>query len=294
MDVEFLSRMPPWDWPDGADETIRTTLRDRSASAAARELAAELAGRLVVMDDELADVVLELISDPDEDDGIRGRAAISLGPVLEEADLASQDDLDDASVSPETAERIRKTLRAMYTDGEAPTYVRRRVLEASVRHPEPWHEGAVRSAYHSGDHEWKVTAVFCMGHVAGFEDEILDAIRSGDPRLRHEGVVAAGRQEVRQAWPLIRPLLLAPTQDRSLLFAAIEAVVGVRPEAASAVLDPLLDSDDPDVAEAAEEAADMADAFLAGPDDAEAPGPDGFGGGPLPGPPGNGSGGRAL
>lgn len=290
MDVEFLSQLPPWDWPDDAGETIQRTLRDRSAPASARTLAADLAGHLVVMTDELAATLLDLLEDPREDDELRGRAALAVGPVLEELHLELFEDPDEASVSPRMGETIRRTLRDVYLDGEASTYVRRRVLETSIRHSEPWHEGAVRSAYHSGDRGWLVTAVFCMGHLSGFEDEILEAVRSDDRDVRYQGVVAAGRAEVREAWPYIRPLLLGPTDDRALLLAAVEAVVGVRPEAAGAVLAPLVDSDDPEVVEAAEDSAEAAEAFLGGSDGL---GLGELGPGPPSGPRGDGSGGRA-
>lgn len=290
MDVEFLSQLPPWDWPEDAGETILRTLREPSAPAAARTAAADLASHLVVMTDELAATLLDLLEDPREDDELRGRAALAVGPVLEELDLELFGDPDEASVSPRMGETIRRTLRDVYLDGEASKHVRRRVLETSIRHPEPWHEGAVRSAYHSGDHEWVVTAVFCMGHLPGFGDEILDAVRSDDREIRYQGVVAAGRRDVREAWPQIRPLLLGPTDDRALLFAAVEAVVGVRPEAAGAVLAPLVDSGDPEIVEAAEEAVEAAQAFLGGSDGSRLgeTGP-----GSPPGPRGDGSGGRA-
>lgn len=291
MDVELLSQLPPWDWPEDAGETILRTLRDRSAPASARTLAADLAGHLVVMSDELATTLLDLLEDPREDDELRGRTALAVGPVLEELDLELFDDPEEASVSPRMGETIRRTLRDVYLDGEASKFVRRRVLETSIRHPEPWHEGAVRSAYHSGDREWIVTAVFCMGRLPGFEDEILEAVRSDDRDVRYRGVVAAGRAEVRKAWPHIRPLLLGPTDDRALLLAAVEAVVGVRPEAAAAVLAHLVDSHDAGIVEAAEEAMEAAEAFLGGSDGS---GFDGPGSRPPPsGPRGDGSGGRA-
>jgi hypothetical protein len=49
--------------------------------------------------------------------------------------------------------------------------VRRRVLEASVRAPQDWHQEAIREAYSSGDESWRLTAVFCMRFVRGFKDQ---------------------------------------------------------------------------------------------------------------------------
>jgi hypothetical protein len=54
-------------------------------------------------------------------------------------------------------------------DASVPTDVRRRILEASVRAPQDWHRDAIRAAYASDDDVWRLTAVFCMRSVRGFE-----------------------------------------------------------------------------------------------------------------------------
>ena len=42
-------------------------------------------------------------------------------------------------------------------DSSIPKQVRRRILEASVRAPEDWHQNAIRAAYSSGDKDWMLT-----------------------------------------------------------------------------------------------------------------------------------------
>ena len=56
-----------------------------------------------------------------------------------------------------------------FMDGDIPKDVRREILEASVRAPQDWHQEAVRMAYSSDDESWRLTAVFCMCYIRGFE-----------------------------------------------------------------------------------------------------------------------------
>lgn len=268
MNLETLVVLPDWEWPAEAPAILVEVLRDREADAAQREVAAELAGSLVVMNEDLAEALLDILHDPRESDALRGFAAIAFGPVLEEIDMDLRLDPDDVPpVSELTGRRIRSTLHELYLDADSPTYVRRRVLEASIRHQEGWHEGAIRAAYHTEDPEWRLTAVFCMGHVPGFEDSIVEALDSSDPATEREALRAAGARGVTEAWTHIRRILRTPGAERELLLTAIEAAAWVRPDEAPEPLVPLLDSADPVIADAAEDALGTAAAFGLEPDD---------------------------
>lgn len=259
--MRTLYEIPPWDWPADAGETLLAALKSRTVGAddPDRLLAAELAGNLIVMNDDIAGVLLDIIRDPAEPAGMRGAAAIALGPALEELHLELFDDIEGPVVSEQAARAIREGLRQAYQDADAPKEVRRRALEASVRAEADWHAGAVRAAYDSGDDEWRLTAVFCMSYVAGFEREIEEALESDDPILVYEAVRAAGNRGVEAAWPRIRELILLGGEgDRSLLLAAIDAVPTVMPEEAEDALVDLSDSDDAEIAEAATDAIVMA------------------------------------
>lgn len=122
MDLSSLSGIPPWDWPEDADEMLLNALRDRGVAPDERTLAAELASSLVVMGDELARALLEVVGEPGDDPEFRGQAAIALGPTLEEAllDDYGLDPEADAPVSEEVATATRTTLWNVYTDPEAP------------------------------------------------------------------------------------------------------------------------------------------------------------------------------
>jgi hypothetical protein len=262
MDLKTLLDTPPWDWPRDAGWTLRKILVDHQASESDRLIAAELVGDSTVINDELADALLMVVCSADEPDELRARAAISLGPVLEQADTDGFEDPDDAPPITERAFRnIQSTLKKLYLDNRTPKEVRRRILEASVRAPETWHQNAIKDAYSSGDKEWILTAVFSMRWVRGFDDQILLALKSDDPEIHLEAVIAAGNWELDGAWSHMVELINDAHTPKPLLLAAIGAVGSIRPAEAGEILVDLADSDDEEIAEAADEA--MAEAEIA-------------------------------
>ena len=260
MDLATLQLREPWDWPKTAAETIRKVLRDRSAKPEDRLLAAEMAGENVVMDEEMAGRLVAVVGSKEEPEPLRARAAISLGPVLEECDMEGFDE-DDPMSAPPISEgmfhEIQATLRRVHDDASAGKELRRRALEAAVRAEDDWHAEAVRAAYASDDPEWKLTGVFGMQYVKGFDEEILKSLKSVDPEIRFEAVRAAGNRELRDAWPEIEALLSPDNPDRDLLMAAIEASVYVNPEEASDLLAELETSEDEEISQTAIAAMEM-------------------------------------
>jgi len=192
MDLKTLQDTPPWDWPTDAGKKFQEILNDHQADTTDRLIAVELAGDLTVINDELTDALTAIIGSPDEPGRLRARAAIALGPVLEQADTDGFEDPDDVPISRRTFRNIQDLLQKLYFDNSIPKEVRRRILEASVRAPESWHQSAIRAAYSSGDKDWMLTAVFAMGRVRGFDDQILEALKSADPEIHYEAVEAAG------------------------------------------------------------------------------------------------------
>jgi hypothetical protein len=258
MNLHDLESTPSWEWPADAGRLLLATLRDESATETDRRFAAELAGDMVVINDELAAALIAILENGREVEEIRSRAAISLGPVLEQVDIDRLDDSEDLPITEATFRRILESLRRICLDVNAPTEVRRRALEGSVRAPETWHRDAIAAAFASDDEEWKLTAVFCMRFVKGFDDQILEALTSTDPDIHCEAVVAAGNWEVDGAWSHIAALLASESTDKPLLLAAIEALATIRPDEAPEILGDLLDSDDEDIVDAAQEALAMA------------------------------------
>jgi hypothetical protein len=270
MNLKTLQDTPPWDWPTGAGKIIQKTLSDNRAKVSDRIIAADLAGNLVAINDDLANALVGIVSSPAEPEPLRAMAAISLGPVLEQSDISEFDDPDDLPPITElTFRNIQDSLHKLYADDSIPKEVRRRILEATSRAAEPWHQNAIRAAYASGDRDWMLTAVFGMRWVKGFDDQILEALNSADPEIHYEAVEAAGNWALDGAWSHTVALVNNAGTPRPLLLAAIGAVASIRPAEARRVLTDLADSDDEEIAEAADEAIGMAEAATYEEDDEE-------------------------
>jgi hypothetical protein len=267
MELTDLRDTPPWEWPGDAGRQIRKLLNNRNADPAERLLAAEFAGDLTVLDNDLANVLLTVLRNNEEPEELRAEVAIAFGPVLEmgfiefDEELGEFDDPDALPISLGQFHTIQDALGRVYNDPAAPKLVRRKVLEASVRAPEPWHQDAVRTAYTSADPEWVLTAVFAMQYVPGFENEILEALNSSDPEIHFEAVVAAGEKELKAAWPHIFSLATDDSAEKNLRIAAIGAIGSNRPQGADELMTELADSEDEDIAAAAEEVLSAEDPF---------------------------------
>ena len=257
MDLDTLKTIPTWEWPLDAGRIILDALQNDRADASDRFLAVELAGSSGEVDNELAEALLSILKSTNDPETLRKRAAISLGFALEYAFMDGFDARDDEMITESMFRNIQETLHRLYRDARIPREVRRRVLEASVRAPENWHKEAVRASYRSNEEDWKLTAVFCMQYIGGSEKEILESIGSQNPDIHYEAIWAAGNWEIDAAWLHITALISLDQTDKDLLFAAIEAAILIRPDEAVEILYPLLDSDDQDIVDAADEALAM-------------------------------------
>jgi hypothetical protein len=269
MDLKALQDTPPWDWPRDAGKRFQKVLIDRQAKASDRLVAAELAGDFTVINDELANSLTAIIRNPDEPDELRATAAIALGPAIEQAGIDGFEDPDDVPITESTFRNIQDSLRTLHLDRSVPKEVRRRILEASVRAPEDWHADAISAAYSSGDRDWMLTAVFSMRWVRGFDDQILEALKNGDPEIHYEAVRAASNWELAAAWSHVDALIHDTGTPKELLLAAIDAAASIHPAEARENLADLADSEDEEIAEAANEAIEMAEAIPGEEDDEE-------------------------
>ena len=262
MDLKTLYDTPPWEWPRNAGKRFQETLLNPGAKESDRLIAAELAGSLVVMNAELAGSLLAIIRGSGEPEGLRAKAAIALGPVLEQAYTDEFDDPEDVPITQPMFLKIQKSLQILYLDNTIPKEVRRRILEASVRAPENWHREAIGAAYSSGDKELVLTAVFSMRWVRGFDDQILEALKSADPLIHYEAVKSAGTWGPDKAWSHVVDLVNDSSTPKHLLIAAIVAVGCIRPSEAREILTEFAGSDDEDIAEAADETILIAEGTL--------------------------------
>jgi HEAT repeat protein len=240
-----------WEWPESARETIRSALSDDEPAVRLRAvgLVAEIA------DDELAGELLRIIRE-DSDPEVSARAAIALGPALEMYDIEGLGADFDAGepLSERVFEQIVAELEAVYRDASAPVLVRRRALEAAVRAPREWQEAAARAAFEAEDLDWQVTAVFCMGHLRGFDRQILKALDSDVESLVLEAVVAAGQADVVEASSRVLDLAAATDTTHALRVAAIGALGRLNPKGSKKLLTEMRRSPDAEILAAAEDA----------------------------------------
>lgn len=258
MEVNALYKTDPWDWPENTAAQLLSLLNNPDTPDADLIKVVEMAGNHCVINDDLVAALINVVGRDSCDETVRGRAAISLGPVLEDVDLYGFEDPDEVPISESTYQSIEDTFEKLYFDVNVPKEVRRRILEASVRAPQSWHKEAIQEAYEHADNDWQLTAVFCMTYVHGFKKHILKALDSDDPEIQYEAVCAAGTNEIDAAWPHIEPLLTLNNPNKPLLLAAIDASIQIKPKLAGPRLNELLESDDQDVVDAVYEAMAMA------------------------------------
>jgi HEAT repeat protein len=253
--LEQLKAVPPWDWSEEAGDWLREALQDDDEQT--RLVAARLAS--AVVDDGLAGELLRVCrEDPTAE--VASAAAIALGPALEECYVEYDEGLADAMPDlPETAplsrevyQRVVETLEGIYHDADCPTKVRRRALEAAVRAPRDWQVGAARAAHRSEDSDWRMTAVFCMGYLPGFEETILKAMTEDEhPGVRREALLAAGNQEIDAAGPEVLRVAGDRGAPTELRIAAVAALETIFPEGSQELLETLAEAEDEELAEAA-------------------------------------------
>lgn len=257
----MTDRPIPLDSFDEADRELVAALR--SDDAAVRSYA--LGEVHAVVDDALARELLSFARDDDRDPEERGRALIALGPSLEESSYEEDSegtlpsggaDWWDAPFSDAAYQQLHDELRRLYHDAGVPKLVRRRALEAAVRAPRDWQREAAAAAWSSDDPEWRVTALFAMGFLGGFRDEIVEAFEGADPVLRGQAIRAAGYSED-AAQALREPILVLaadPGADREDRLAAIWALGEAQPDGAEDVLEDASKDPDREIAAAVEEA----------------------------------------
>lgn len=213
------------------------------------------------MDDGIALAIVAL-AESDASEDVRADALVALGPLLEEGWDEDDGDwdgdpgmVDVAGVSREAFEAVRTRTRALYTDARQPALVRRRAFEVLIRDLQPEHAAEVRAHYAGGDPDWRRTAVFAMGVVPGFERELASLVATADGDLLFEAVRAAGAMEVRGAAGRIRRLAASEDTPRDLRIEAIVALPDVD-AGCHELLEDLMESDDPEIADLAEDAMD--------------------------------------
>jgi len=249
--LELLRDTDVWQWPAGADEAIASGLG--AADITVKTLALESAAS--VIDDRLAGLALALLANQQEEQEVRVAAVEALGSALEECCFCEEEALsEEAPLSGAVITEIQRTLRRLYYDSATPDLVRQRLLVTAVRSPQPWHEGAIRACFASGDEHWQVAALECMALYTGFSSEVLTALRYSQPRLQIQAIHTAGALALTEAAPVIVALAHDEEVSMELRLAAIASLPKLGAPAAVEALEHLLRNPQPRLRKAAEEA----------------------------------------
>lgn len=248
--LRALEEVDAYEWPAESAGVILEALLGTDEEE--RHTALGLAGDLVVMNDPIATALLAILADRQAAPDDRGRAAIALGPALEECQLADWDDVSDVPViSRSLFVTARAALRDAWADTENPTIVRRQALEAAVRAPDEWQRVALTEAFRTGDRDWRLCGLFCAGYVSGFEMQVFAALEDEDEGIVMQAVLAAGDAQLSLAGPNLLALADAEATPRALREAAIDALGHVDVPGRQRVLSQLVSGNDPGLSDLA-------------------------------------------
>lgn len=249
MDLDALEALPTWEWPAGADAIVAEVLRGSDREARLR--AARLAGHLY--HDEGTVALLTDIAAAEPDPEVRARAAVALGPALEDCDTSLGLPYG-TEVSEATFERACQVLERVARDPALPKVVRRRALEGAVRAPRGWQEALIRRACGETDPEWRMTGVFCAARYPDLHGLALEALDDAELEVRIEAVRAVGEIGAREEVARLIRLVEARDTPPDLRLAAVGSLGEMGVSQAVPALTSLLSSDDADLADAAEAA----------------------------------------
>ncbi len=148
---------------------------------------------------------------------------------------------------------------SLHNNQAEPLDVRRRALEALANSSHPSVSKLIRAAYHHGNHELKIGAIFAMGRSCNtmWRDLLLDELESGDNECVYEAIAACGQIQLQDSVQHISELTLS--DDREIQLMAIWALGEIGGKRAFEILTQLDEAiDDDDTAAVIDEALDSA------------------------------------
>lgn len=182
--------------------------------------------------------------DPSED--VQAAAAAALGKYALLAECGKLRDVYNQTLS--------KSLLAVVNTPSKPLVVRRRALESVSAFSQPGVEDAIKAAYVSGDHDYKMSALFAMGRYCdtAFMPILTVELSSPDSETRYEAASALG--EMGEEAAVSHLVELMDDADTDVQMAAIRSLGEIGGEQAKKVLQKCLASTNEAIAEMAEDA----------------------------------------
>ncbi|MCA9797488.1 MAG: HEAT repeat domain-containing protein [Candidatus Eremiobacteraeota bacterium] len=253
--IELLEQVESWQWPPATGQVLVAIFKtDQNQDMRCR--AALMLGDLAIFNEQIGQALLAAVRDADQPVDVRAAAAVALGPALEQTELVGFDDLefDPPPLPEELFEQIQETFHDLSLDPTQPALLRRRTLEASVRAPEAWHRESVEKAWKTNDSEWQITAVFCMGYLPGFEDKVLEALKSPYQMVVNEAVFTAAERGMPEVFERLATMARDGQLSDEQRFTAIGGLGAMATQESVAVLNELSTSTHEEIARAAKEA----------------------------------------
>ena len=193
------------------------------------------------------------ITKHDDSEAARAAAASGLGYYIY---LGEIDEINDMLL-----DKVLNHLMVLLTSKDS-LLVRRRALEALSYHTNEEIDDHIRSAYHSGESDWVVSALYAMGRSANpkWERMVLEMIASPNPEIRAEAVRAAGELELSAAREPLLILLEEPEAlEEEVFYNAVWSLSKIGGQGVRKRLEDIIANSDEETAEELEDVLDNLD-----------------------------------
>lgn len=210
-----------------------------------RMLAVQSLGEYEELD--FADIFMEMMQQ-DGDVQVRAAAAAALGTFIY---LGEIEEIPE-QILHDIEERLLRV-----TKGQDAVLVRRRALEALGFSSRAEVSSLIEAAYHSGDRDWLISALFAMGRSYNqiWEENVTAMLEDDREEVRAEAVEAAGTLSLQKSTPKLLELLT--DEDDDVRAAAIWSLSEIGGEGVRDALEELLDeTEDEEEADLIENALD--------------------------------------
>jgi len=181
------------------------------------------------------------IMDEDSDESVRAAAASALGKFVELYELEE--------IPVEVGRGAVAALLDKVSSPDTPN-VRRYALEALGWSSLPEVAPLIQTAFESGEERWVSSALFAMG-VSGmerWEKPVLKSLKSTNPQILHEAIVASGRLHLEDARKWLFKLLDQTTEDSEIRDDILWALAQIGGEGVRELLETELESAEADEA----------------------------------------------
>ncbi len=223
------------------NSVFRAFLRDEDAEV--RETAIE-----GLWEDDSTPLIATFIKMMEQDPSVdvQAAAASALGKFALLAECGKLRDVYSESIS--------RALFDILNDKSKPTNVKRRALESLSAFSLPGVDEAIKAAYVSGNHEYKMSALFAMGRHCdtAFMPILTVELSSTDDETRYEAASALG--EMGEEGAVSHLIELLGDRDSDVQMAVIRSLGEIGGAQAKKVLQKCLNSDSEAIAEMAEDA----------------------------------------